>query len=207
MIRNILILLASSALLAAAPAPFRSTAEEIDYTKKITERADNIVAEVKADAKHNAEFKATLTEQYRALDAWQRTHEDKLKTLKKEAAGQEKDVASKASATIRDIMAERKKLHDAFIARLTSFLSAEQLELVKDLMTYKKVAVTFNAYCSMYPSLNDEQKAKILGMLKEAREEAMDGGSADEKSAIFGKYKGRINNFLSKEGLTKPKAP
>jgi phosphoribosylglycinamide formyltransferase-1 len=35
----------------------------------------------------------------------------------------------------------------------------------------------------------------------------VDGGSADEKSAIFGKYKGRINNFLSKEGLTKPKAP
>ncbi|MNR53744.1 hypothetical protein D3C85_1738080 [compost metagenome] len=33
----------------------------------------------------------------------------------------------------------------------------------------------------------------------------MDGGSSKEKHAWFGKYKGRINNYLSKEGydLTK----
>jgi hypothetical protein len=28
----------------------------------------------------------------------------------------------------------------------------------------------------------------------------MDGGSAEEKTAIFQKYKGKINNYLSKEG-------
>ena len=34
-----------------------------------------------------------------------------------------------------------------------------------------------------------------------AREKAIDGGSADEKSAIFKKYKGRINNYLSTQGI------
>jgi hypothetical protein len=38
-------------------------------------------------------------------------------------------------------------------------------------------------------------------MLKEAREEAMDAGSAPEKTAIFQRYKGKINNYLSKQGI------
>ncbi len=38
-------------------------------------------------------------------------------------------------------------------------------------------------------------------MLKPAREEAMDGGSAKDKTAVFQRYKGRINNYLSKQGI------
>ena len=44
-------------------------------------------------------------------------------------------------------------------------------------------------------------KKKILELLKQAREEAMDGGSAAEKTAIFQRYKGKINNYLSKQGV------
>jgi hypothetical protein len=29
----------------------------------------------------------------------------------------------------------------------------------------------------------------------------MDGGSSDEKTAIFQRYKGKINNYLSKQGI------
>jgi hypothetical protein len=29
----------------------------------------------------------------------------------------------------------------------------------------------------------------------------MDGGSAAEKTAVFQKYKGKINNYLSKQGI------
>jgi hypothetical protein len=39
-----------------------------------------------------------------------------------------------------------------------------------------------------------------MDLLKEAREEAMDGGSSQEKDAVFGRYKGKINNYLSKQG-------
>jgi hypothetical protein len=37
-------------------------------------------------------------------------------------------------------------------------------------------------------------------LLKAAREEAMDGGSAGEKSAIFQKYKEQINDYLNAHG-------
>ena len=46
----------------------------------------------------------------------------------------------------------------------------------------------------------EEQKTKIKGWLIEAREQAMDGESAEKKTEIFGKYKGRIANYLSSQG-------
>ena len=55
----------------------------------------------------------------------------------------------------------------------------------------------FKRYRELLPDLTVEQQAEILANLLEAREYAMDAGSSDEKHAWFGKYKGRINNFLS----------
>jgi hypothetical protein len=48
--------------------------------------------------------------------------------------------------------------------------------------------------------LTAEEKSQILVFLKDAREEAMDGGSSKEKDTIFKKYKGKINNYLSDRG-------
>jgi len=53
----------------------------------------------------------------------------------------------------------------------------------------------------MIPQLSDEQKKKIFDWLVEAREYAMDAESSEKKHAWFGKYKGRINNYLSAEGI------
>jgi hypothetical protein len=63
------------------------------------------------------------------------------------------------------------------------------------------VQVTYNRYLELLPELNEEQKREILANLLEAREHAMDGGSSEEKHALFGKYKGRINNYLSAQGF------
>ena len=73
-------------------------------------------------------------------------------------------------------------------------------------MTYGKVQFTMAGYLSQYPELSDANRQAILEMLKQAREEAMDGGSAAEKTAIFQKYKGKINNYLSKQGIHPVKA-
>jgi cytochrome c553 len=72
-------------------------------------------------------------------------------------------------------------------------------------MTYGVLPITVTAYNDMIPTLTAAQKKYIYDALVEAREHAMDGGSSKEKHAWFGKYKGRINNYLSKEGydLTK----
>jgi len=41
--------------------------------------------------------------------------------------------------------------------------------------------------------------------LAEAREHAMDAQSSNKKHEWFGKYKGRINNYLSKQGYDSQK--
>lgn len=98
--------------------------------------------------------------------------------------------------------------HFAFDANLSLFLDAADIEKVKDVMTYNVVKVTYDAQCDMIPTLTAEEKAQILAWLKEAREFAIDAESSKKKHEAFGKYKGRINNYLSKRGydLTKERA-
>ena len=67
-------------------------------------------------------------------------------------------------------------------------------------MTYRVMPVTYTAYQDMILTLTTEQKEKIYNWLKEARELAMDEGSSEDKHKVFGKFKGRINNYLSAEG-------
>jgi hypothetical protein len=95
---------------------------------------------------------------------------------------------------------QSKLLHDQFLTKLSGLLTPDQVEQVKDLMTYHKVKVTYDAYCAIVPGLTDTEKARILELLKQAREEAIDGGNAPEKSAIFQKYKDQINSYLDAQG-------
>ena len=91
-------------------------------------------------------------------------------------------------------------LHKEFIAQLQKKLTEDQIEKIKDGMTYRVMPVTYKAYTDMIPALTVEQKEKIYNWLSEARELAMDEGSSEDKHKVFGKYKGRINNYLSAQG-------
>ncbi len=65
---------------------------------------------------------------------------------------------------------------------------------------HEKLRARFEAEHKRNQELTEEQKKYIYAALVEAREHAMDGGSSKEKHGWFGKYKGRINNYLSKAG-------
>ena len=90
--------------------------------------------------------------------------------------------------------------HFAFDANLSMFLSANDIDKVKDVMTYDVVHVTYDAQCDMIPTLTAEEKRQIMAWLIEARELAIDAESSKKKHEVFGKYKGRINNYLSGRG-------
>lgn len=90
--------------------------------------------------------------------------------------------------------------HFEFAADLGNYLNEDQIEAVKDGMTYGVVPKTYQAHLEMIPSLKENEKLQILNWLKEAREFAIDAGTSKEKHGWFGKYKGRINNWLAKRG-------
>jgi len=93
-----------------------------------------------------------------------------------------------------------------FVSLLSFELTPEQVETVKDAMTYGKVKVTFDAYCEIIPQLTESDKAKVMELLVAARDEAISGGSAPEKSAIFQVYKDKINAYLDANGHDTKKA-
>jgi hypothetical protein len=168
------------------------TTEQIEasYTRAIEGRtADILKVLALSDTNQSARVHDIIMTQYRALRAWHDANDPKLKAVKGD---------TNAVAQIRSSL---KVVHDQFIAGLSANLTPEQVEQVKDKMTYGKVQFTYKGYLVEYPDLNDAQKQKVLELLKEARELAMDGGSAEEKSDIFNRYKGKINNYLSKQGL------
>jgi hypothetical protein len=141
------------------------------------------------DPAKTSKVRDILIAQYQALRDWQSANEVKLKD--KSTSADEK----------KQIIATRQPLHDQFIAKLNEQLTPEQVELVKDKMTYNKLKVTYDGYVEIVGKLNDEQKAKIMEILKQGREEAMDGTSSEEKSAIFKQYKGKVNIYLSSQGI------
>ena len=165
-------------------------AAEAKYTATIEGRARDILKLLAlTDTNRAAKVHDLVVGQYRALRAWHAANDDKLKAAKADPA------ATQA------IKATLQPVHEQFTAGLAAQLSPEQVETVKDKLTYGKVQFTYKGYVTQYPALTEVQKAEILRLLKTAREEAMDGGSAEEKTAVFTRYKGKINNFLSKQGL------
>ena len=95
--------------------------------------------------------------------------------------------------------------HYGFLADLSMYLNPREIDKVKDVMTFDVVRVTYEAQCDMIPTLKEEEKRQIMAWLIEARELAIDAESSKKKHEVFGKYKGRINNYLTKRGydLTK----
>jgi len=175
------------------------------YLKVITERSAKIVNTL--SIKDSAQYKRVvdlLAQQYNSIN---HIHEETKLAL---AAIKQQSITAQESA-LQVQKQEHKKaaqlqqLHSSFLAGLQKVISEEQIELVKNGMTYNVLNVTYTAYLDMIPTLTEEQKKKIYDWLIEARELAMDGESSDKKHAIFGKYKGRINNYLSAAGydLTK----
>ncbi|MEO6435266.1 MAG: DUF3826 domain-containing protein [Tepidisphaeraceae bacterium] len=192
--------------LAAEPAPATAqngaapvagtTDKEAAYLADIIQRADKHVAALKLDDPGNAaKVRDAIVNQYRSLRTVHDARDARLNELPKGDAAKPQADAIKAESDTA-----LKPLHEKFIAELSAQLTSEQVEKVKDEMTYNVVHVTYAALGDMIPQLTEPQKAYILAQLKEAREIAMDQGSSNAKHAVFGKYKGRINNYLSKQG-------
>jgi hypothetical protein len=162
---------------------------EVKYTAAIEGRTADILALLEiTDPSVKTKVHDTIMAQYRDLRAWHDSNDAKLKA------------SAKDTNAVAQINATLKTLHNEFLAKLAVNLTPEQIDKVKDKMTYGVVQVTFNAYTNMYPDLTDAEKKQIMAWLIEARETSMDQGTSNEKHAVFGKYKGRINNYLSKQG-------
>jgi hypothetical protein len=178
-----------------------ATVEEREalYNEVLDRRVNGIMQQLaltdtnKADRIRNA-----LLLQYRTL----RLRDDFMDAQLKSEGKDPTDL--KARAELRQKLSA--PLRQWFVSLLAVDLDAKQVETIKDQMTYNKVKVTYDAYCDIIPNLSEADKARILELLKAAREEAIAGGSAPEKTAIFQVYKDQINAYLNASGHDVEKA-
>ena len=175
------------------------------YVESIVKRSQKIVDKLGlTDVKVAEDVRNVIANRYFELNDIYEVRDAKVKKIKESGlSGAAKDDALKAAEYEKDAALYRS--HFAYPANLSLFLDEKQIEVVKDGMTYGVVKVTYDATIDMIPSLKEEEKAQIYAWLIEAREFALDAENSDKKHAAFGKYKGRINNYLAKRGydLTK----
>ena len=180
----------------------KAAATDEQYLKALESRVTKILAPLNIEKKRKqSKVHQIVLTQYQTLNTIHSTRDLKIKELKSGNAASanelKKVIADLESAAGQEITA----VHSSFLHDLSRHLTDAQVDAVKDGMTYNVANITFKGYQDMLPSLTDSQRTKIWNWLAEAREIAMDAETSEKKHWWFGKYKGRINNYLSSEGF------
>ena len=178
----------------------KSEGRDAQYVESILGRSQKIVDNLGlADAAAATDVRKIIANRYFELNDIYAEYDNTVANAKAADFGAEvRNSIINGAKSVADSKLYRS--HFAFPAALSIYLTDAQVEAVKDGMTFGVVKVTYTAYCDMIPRLTDEEKAQIMAWLKEARELAMDAGKSDDKHKVFGKYKGRINNYLVARG-------
>lgn len=162
----------------------KSEGLEIDYVNTIVQRSEKNISALELQGATRENVRNIVANRYFELNA---IYGDTTKYANKQA--RQAAIDSKLYRS-----------HFAMEALLSMYLSQEQINVIKDAITYNKVKVTYDAYLDEIPSLKAEEKAQIHAWLLEARDLALDAEGSKQKHEMFNKYKGRINNYLSKRG-------
>lgn len=174
--------------------------KEIAYEQVVRQRAQKIVAALQLP--DSAQFKRVshrVAQQYLDLNILHEGVKTAKKTLTEPSEERTKQLETETNVRLG-------QLHKNYLADLAKELTPAQVDQIKDGMTYGVLPKTYRGYQEMLPDLTDTQKVQILTWLTEARELAMDADTLEKKHAWFGKYKGKINNYLSAQGIDMKKA-
>ena len=172
-----------------------------EYIKVTNERGAKIAAKLAlANTAKEAAVSNIVAQQFRDLSTIQDGRDAAIKKIKEDTSLAKEKQSEKIDKLKSDADKSIEKLHKSYLKKLATQLSEDKIVEVKDGMTYGVLPITVAGYNDMLPNLTKEQKEYIYNALVEAREHAMDGGTSKEKHGWFGKYKGRINNYLSKQG-------
>ena len=178
----------------------------------VNKHAAPILAALKlGDPAKETKVNAVVTAFFTSLNEWHHQNDNALKGLWNDFnhGRSQKDVAAAnaALAKIDALYATFKPQHDGFLNGLGEVLTPAQVETVEDVLTVRKVEVTYNAYTQIFPTLTETQKAVVLENLRAARDQAIDAPSMAEKSAFFKKYKIKIEDvYLTAQGYNPKQA-
>ena len=172
---------------------------DAEYVASIVGRARKIVDKLGIEDAPRAESVTNIiANRYFKLNDIYAVRDSVVRVAKEDLQGDERKAVQASAEQAKD--SELYRTRFGFLADLSLFLSDEQVTAVKDGMTFGVLGVTYTATLDMVPTLTEEEKRQIMVWLVEAREYAMDAETSKKKHEVFGRYKGRINNYLSGRG-------
>ena len=198
--KMLFVLLLAAMTWTAGAVELKSEGRDKGYVETILARSQKVVDKLGIEDAQTAEaVRNIIANRYFELNDIYEARDARLAAVKEQ--GLTGDAKQQAQAFARyECDSKLYRSHFAFPAALSQYLTEEQITAVKDGMTFGVVKVTYDSHLDMIPTLTDEEKEQIRVWLEEARELAVDAESSKKKHEIFGKYKGRINNYLSKRG-------
>lgn len=181
--------------------------KDVAYLRTINERAAKIVATLgMATGDKSNRVQSIIVQQYRDLNDAHFVRDVRIGNAKREYA-EDKAAANAAIQVVRDDTKPRlDKLHAEFLSRLSAELSPEQVDQVKDGLTYGVVPITYGVYLKMYPDLTQEQKQQIMSWLVEAREIAMIRARLTKSTPSSANTRAR-STITSRRPVTMPRRP
>ncbi len=161
-----------SALLLAATfamqaVDLKSEGRDPEYVSSIVGRSQKITDKLGINDPAKAkEVTNIIANRYFKLNDIYEARDAKIKAAKETLTGDAKNAAIDAARNEADAALYR--CHFEFPADLSLYLTPEQIDGVKDGMTYGVLMVTYNSHLDMIPTLTDEEKAQIMAWLVEA---------------------------------------
>lgn len=166
-----------------------------DLEKKVAEWVKSLNL---SDSAREARVKEVIATHLKAVRDWHNEHP--YITV---PAGTNSVTGKPLSILDREMIADSampKTVHTNLMTGLRKDLSEEQAEAILDKYTVGKVAFTMKGYQAIVPNMTKEEEATILGLLKQAREEAVDYKNMNQISAIFKIHKTKSEQYLNANG-------
>jgi hypothetical protein len=121
-------------------------------------------------------------------------------SLDKIGEGEKPEVDKQTVDAYRTARTAALALRDAYVTQLNALMTPVQVERVKDGLTNDLFHHTVQLYDEMVPGLTLAQRAHIVGLLTEMRENAMLETDPERQRKWAEKYRGILNNYISKQG-------
>lgn len=203
---SLFILFLFSVTISAADIKLNTRNLPADAASEAKQRATKVLAKLSLTNDSIREnIQIVVTNRYLELREIHHRYEERNKVIEATDLSKEKK-AEELERSYYQYNSDLYRSRFGYIAWLSFYLNDEQVETVKDAMTYNLFHVRYNDFLDLLPNLTKAEKNRVYNWLIEAREFSMDFETPRKMRQMFTKYRGRINNYLAGRGYDLRKA-
>lgn len=170
-----------------AQEPAQDANDDAAYEASIQRRVNETIQEMKLnDPVKEQQVRERFLQTYRDLRAWHKAHYEHYKQVKAEFEKLDKELRS---------------IPRGFIKEMQSLLTPEQVEMIQERMVGGRYRHNVGGLNAEYPDLPEGVRSYAMDLWAEARDIAMALPEGKDKTQVFERYKGKVNNYIASKGI------